>query len=333
MILFRSRQSTESIAVARPQQDASARPLLWSALAATSLLAGALFATPAKALPVDRTLFTWTGRVDREVYLVVRGRDVQTRGEDAYLPNRTRVNEPLPRTVGAVLVQLNNGRGEVDVIEQPNPRNGYQATIRIRDPRGGADNYRVTAYWQGDDRYDPRDDRRDSDCRPGNNGRGWGWGRNRNTSNCADRDRDRDRDNRNGGWDDRDRRDRDRDRDDRNGGYGNGGYGNGGYGGGGYGDAGMLTWSGRVDDVVEIRISGRRVDTITRSGVSAQNVNFNIRGGGLPQRNVTLEIDQRSGRGAVYVAQQPSSWNGYTAVIRVNDNRGGADFYDFAVRW
>ena len=88
-----------------------------------------------------------------------------------------------------------------------------------------------------------------------------------------------------------------------------------------------------MDDVVEIRISGRRVDTITRSGVPVQSVNYNIRGGALPQRNVTLQIDQRSGRGSVYVAQQPSSWNGYTAVIRINDSRGGADFYDFAVRW
>ncbi len=317
MILRRSYRHSESTAVVRPA-EATVRPLLWSALAATSLIAGALFATPARALPADRTLFTWSGRVDREVYLVVRGRDVQTRGEDAYLPNRARVSDALPRATGAVLVQLNDGRGMVDVIEQPSARNGYQATIRITDPRGGADNYRVTAYWQGDDRYDNRndrrDDRRDDDCRPGNNGRGWGLGRNRNTPDCSDRDRDRD--NRNGGWDDR---------DGRNGGYGNGGYGN--------SDNGLLSWSGRVDDVVEIRISGRRVDTITRSGVPVQSVNYNIRGGALPQRNVTLQIDQRSGRGSVYVAQQPSSWNGYTAVIRINDSRGGADFYDFAVRW
>ena len=95
----------------------------------------------------------------------------------------------------------------------------------------------------------------------------------------------------------------------------------------------MLTWSGRVDDVVEVRISGRRVDAITRSGVQVSSVNSNLRGGGLPQRNVTVQLDQRSGRGNVYVAQQPSSYNGYTAIIRITDSRGGADYYDFTARW
>ncbi len=314
------RQSSNSVSTAttvRPAPAAVATTPLFIGLALSALVASTLLAATAHATPTtpsagrERTLFTWSGRVDREVYITVRGRDVETRGEDARLPNRARVNDALPRTVGAVLVQLNDGRGVVDVIEQPNARNGYQAVIRVRDPRGGADNYRVTAFWQGDDRYDDRNDGRydnRDDCRPGNNGRGWGLGRDKNRDGDCDRDRDNrgrdDRDNRNGGWDDR----------------------------GGANESGLLSWSGRVDDVVEIRISGRRVDAITRSGVQVQSVNSNIRGG-LPQRNVTVSVDQRSGRGSVYIAQQPSSWNGYTAVIRINDSRSGADFYDFTARW
>jgi len=238
-------------------------------------------ATPAGATPpdranrTDRALFTWTGRVDREVLIIVRGRDVRTRGFDAALPSRTRVNAALPRTRANVIVQLNDGRGEVDVIEQPSARNGYQAVLRVRDPRAGADNYRLTAYVDNrdDDAYGRRDDDRDDD-------RGENRGNNR----------------RNGG-------------------------------------AGALSWSGRVDDVVEIHISGRRVDAITRRGVRVSDVNADIRGGGLPNRNVNLRIDQRSGRGSISVVQQPSAWNGYTAIIRINDSRSGAAYYDLEAYW
>ncbi len=276
MFLRRSSVRTVAVPVARPLS-----PVL---LAAAALAVSLLAVRAAHAAPViDRTLFTWSGRVDREVYITMRGRDVRTSGIDARLPNRTRVDEALPRGRGDVLVRLADGRGNVDIIEQPSARNGFSTTIRIRDPRGGADNYRVIAYWSGDDRFDDR----------GRNGRD-GW---------EDRDDDR---RSNGGWGPGGRRDDDR---------------------------GLLRWSGRVDDVVEIRISGRRVDAITRSGDRVTNVNANIRGDGLPARGVTVGIDRHAGRGSIRVVQQPSAWNGYTAVIRIDDPSGGASFYDFSAFW
>lgn len=276
MFLRRSSVRTVAVPVARPLSPV----LLAAAALAVSLLAvRATHAAPV----IDRTLFTWSGRVDREVYITMRGRDVRTSGIDARLPNRTRVDEALPRGRGDVLVRLADGRGNVDIIEQPSARNGFSTTIRIRDPRGGADNYRVIAYWSGDDRFDDR----------GRNGRD-GW---------EDRDDDR---RSNGGWGPGGRRDDDR---------------------------GLLRWSGRVDDVVEIRISGRRVDAITRSGDRVTNVNANIRGDGLPARGVTVGIDRHAGRGSIRVVQQPSAWNGYTAVIRIDDPSGGASFYDFSAFW
>lgn len=284
------------------------------------LLASLAFVEAATAAPVpaDRQLFTWAGRVDREVYITMRGRDIRTTGEDARLQNRVRVNEALPRGRGDVQVRLLDGRGDVDVIEQPSARNNYTVTVRVRDPRSGDDTYRLTAFWSGDDRYDDRyddrndrrndrwDDRRDRDrdCAPRNNGRGIGWGR----GGRGDCDNDRGQGNR--GRDDR------YDRDDRNG-----------------NDYGSLRWSGRVDDVVELRISGRRVDAITRSGQRVEDVNSNIRGSGLPSRDVTVTLDRNGGRGSVQVVQQPSSWNGYTAVIRIYDPQGGASYYDFTANW
>jgi hypothetical protein len=317
MTVLRSTRRLRSRAVEAPR-------LLPIALATGALLATVVAANVAHAAPIDRQLFTWTGRVDREVYITMRGRDVRTTGPDANLPNRARVNDPLPRGRGDVLVRMADGRGSVDVVEQPSARNGYTTTIRIRDPRSGADNYRVLAYWSGDDRFDSRRDDRDDrsdrndrrdddrwgrndDCGPNNNGRGGGWGRG-GRQDCDYRpgngNGNRDRDNR-GGYDDR----------------------------GGNNTSGALRWSGRVDDVVEIRISGRRVDAITRSGNRVDDVNSNIRGSGLPSRDVTLTLDRNAGRGSVQIIQQPSAWNGYTAVIRIYDPQGGASFYDFSAFW
>lgn len=292
-----------------------------------TLAAGALIATTggasvARAAPIDRRLFTWTGRVDREVYITMRGRDLRTTGPDAGMPNRARVDEALPRGRGDVIVHLADGRGEVQVVEQPSARNNYTTTVRIRDRRSGADHYRITAFWTGDDRFDDRrdrrddrddrrddrDDRRNGDCGPNNSGRGGIWGHGSRQHDCDNpRGRgdtgNRDRDDR-GGYDDRNNT-----------------------------DSGELRWSGRVDDVVELRISGRRVDAITRSGNRVDDVNSDIRGNGLPSRDVTVTVDKNTGRGSVQVVQQPVAWNGYTAVIRIHDPAGGARFYDLSAFW
>jgi hypothetical protein len=44
-------------------------------------------------------------------------------------------------------------------------------------------------------------------------------------------------------------------------------------------------------------------------------------------------VSKREGRGQVGVIQQPSRWNGYTAVIAINDESGGADNYEIEVAW
>ena len=300
--------------------------------AIAGLLAITAVGAEAETAVADQPLFTWTGTVDREVLLVMRGNRVETRGADARLPNNARVIGQIPRSSsnGDVRVRIEGGRGAVDVIEQPSSRNGYQTVVRIRDPQGGSDRYRVVAYWTGsDDRY-------------GNNG---GYGNN-------DRDRDRDRGNNGRGNDDRygrnddcrydgrsdnrrndDRRDNRRD-DRRNDGrcdddrYGN----NGGYGNNASGP-GTLSWSGRVDDVVDITIRGRNVEYRARSGASVSDVRSRISGGALPARDGQVTIIGGNGRGSVQVIQQPSRSNNYTAVIRVSDPRGGAASYDFDARW
>ncbi|HEX9106513.1 MAG TPA: hypothetical protein VF832_04785 [Longimicrobiales bacterium] len=274
-----------------------------AALAAVLVLAGA-----AAAAAQERPLFEWNGRVDREVRLVMQDRALHARfagWKDRFGRDQTRVFSVLPREDGYVTVRVLHGRGDVDVVEQPSGRNGYTAVIRIADDRSGSSDYRLQAFW-----------------RPARGGWGWGnapWNRGR------DRD-DHDRDDRRGD----DRRD--------NGGWNGGGWNNGGWNDGGWNDGGWsngrgtLHWSGAVDDQVEIRIQGRDVRYVNLSGNGTRDVRQSMNGE-LPRREVSLHLDKHQGRGQVDVVQQPTSWNGYTAVIRVRDGRAGADYYDFDVSW
>jgi hypothetical protein len=243
-----------------------------------------------------RTLFTWSGNVDREVLLVMQGRELTVRGERGILATRTerpRASGALPRTDGFVRVRMLDGRGDVDVIQQPTSRNNYTTIVRVRDPRSGDDRYRLTASWEPDSRRGGNDSRnRDGD---------WGRGDDRRDDRRDDRD-----DDRNGPWDRNDR-------DGRN--------------------SGGVRWSGLVDDDVELRIRGRRVDVVERSGVRTRDTRSTFSGVGLPRESGLLRVVYADGRGNVSVAQQPAPWNEYTGVVRVRDPRGGAARYDIDIRW
>ena len=256
----------------------------------------------------ERALFEWTGDVDREVRITMRGRDIWTRdmGNSEYRQHRSRVLSALPYDDGEVRVRLMDGRGDADVIQQPTSRNNYTTIVRIRDSRSGADRYRLDAYW---------------DSYRGNNGNGgWGWGAN-----------------------DRGRRDDDGDRGydpapDRAGGVNGNGRDRGGdidsrdRDGRGVDTRRVLRWTGDVDDQLEIRLQGTRVDYQTLSGAQPRSINV-VNAAGLPQRDVTIRVGQSMGRGQVYVVQQPTARNGYTAVLRVVDPQGGYGHYDFDVSW
>ncbi|MCC6243455.1 MAG: hypothetical protein IT353_11480 [Gemmatimonadaceae bacterium] len=276
----------------------------WSAVVVPVALATVATASVAQALPdperrSERTLFSWSGTVDREVLIVIRGRQVETRaaGLDASFAPRLEVRDDLPRSMGAIEASLAEGRGEAEIVQQPSARNDYTAMVRLRDTRGGADRYRLVVAWRStefNDRNGPPF--------------GGGWGRDdRDRDNDRNRDRGRDRDDR---WDDR--------FDDR------GRFGR---------DEGRFAWSGDVDDVAEIRIQGRRVEYRTRSGAPLRNERSNLRGAGLPRRSVNLELNVLRGRGSVVVIQEPSRRNDFTAIIRIIDKRGGYGDYDFDLRW
>lgn len=252
-----------------------------------------------------RELFEWTGRVDREVQISMQNNDVWTRasgwGNGENSRGRSRVDSRLPRSDGYVSVRVLDGRGNVDVIQQPSSRNNYTAVVRIRDAGAGQDRYRIVTYWQS-------------------NGYGTWDGNDRRSPRVEGRDRDDDDRGRYGQG---------------NGDYGSGnGNGNGGYGrdrnGGG---SGMLHWSGAVDGEVDIRLQGRSIDYQNVSGQRPFDVRSEVSGRPLGNGSGGVEVRANQGRGSVYVVQQPSAFNGYTALIRVRDPQGGYGRYDFDVIW
>jgi hypothetical protein len=271
----------------------SLRGLSYKLLPLTAVLLAAATST---ASAQERRLFEWRGRVDREVRITMRGRDVWTRdlGNDESRRYREQVLGTLPREDGEVIVRLENGRGNAEVIQQPTARNAYTAIVRIRDARAGDDQYRLSAFWRSyTDRWD----------------RGVGRGRGRNGDGDIDRDRDRGVYGRDGGIDTRERGPWDS----------------------ASGSRSVLHWSGDVDDVLEIRIQGQRAEYRTLSGSAPRSVRSDMNA--VPQRDLQLRVSQRQGRGQVYIVQQPSSRNGYTTVIQVRDPQSGYGFYDFDLTW
>jgi hypothetical protein len=96
--------------------------------------------------------------------------------------------------------------------------------------------------------------------------------------------------------------------------------------------AGRVVWRGRVDQTVNIVISGSDVDSVDESGSGLSNVNFNINGY-LAARNGTVTVRKRRGRGTVTVLQQPSRNNDYEAIIQIFDPDRSDDDYEVEITW
>jgi hypothetical protein len=96
--------------------------------------------------------------------------------------------------------------------------------------------------------------------------------------------------------------------------------------------SGRVTWRGMVDIEVQLVIKGSSVETLTISGTTYNNENFNFTSA-LPNRRVTVEVNKKKGRGRVSVLQQPTRNNDFTTVIQISDKDGGAKDYEVEVYW
>jgi hypothetical protein len=91
----------------------------------------------------------WSGDVDNEVFVLLRGRQVfntAVRGRSVY-GQQVDISTPLPRRPVIVSLQDIQGRGQVELAEQPEPNNNYTAKVRVIDPDAGAGHYTFTLAW------------------------------------------------------------------------------------------------------------------------------------------------------------------------------------------
>lgn len=136
------------------KSQASAR-LAMAAVISLSIAASASIATAQYGRRDNNTrerILEWQGQVDREIRIQIDNRRASVIEVGSNERTRRRVNMygSIPNRPGTLYVQVLQGRGRVDVIQQPSARNGYTAVIRLRDPDGGAARYRIAAYWEGD---------------------------------------------------------------------------------------------------------------------------------------------------------------------------------------
>lgn len=111
-----------------------------------------------------------------------------------------------------------------------------------------------------------------------------------------------------------------------------GGNNNGGGNNGGGQRSGRAYWRGIVDKQVQLVIRNRSIETQTIEGRAYPAGRFSFTAA-LPTRNISVDVDKKSGRGDVRVIQQPSRENNYVAIIQINDNDSGAKEYQLEINW
>lgn len=96
---------------------------------------------------------------------------------------------------------------------------------------------------------------------------------------------------------------------------------------------GTIAWSGIVDGVDEVIISGSSASVRHIGGNMPREIRASF-SAAVPRSPVEVNLIWITGRGQVEVVQQPSAVNGYTTIVRIDDSQKGGDKrYEFTLRW
>jgi hypothetical protein len=97
--------------------------------------------------------------------------------------------------------------------------------------------------------------------------------------------------------------------------------------------SGTIAWSGIVDGVDEVVISGSSASVRHVNGNPPREVKASF-SAPLPRSPVKVALISANGRGSISVVQQPSAANGYATIVRIDDSgKGGDKRYEFTLRW
>jgi hypothetical protein len=97
--------------------------------------------------------------------------------------------------------------------------------------------------------------------------------------------------------------------------------------------AGRVTWSGRVDNRVNVVITGDYVQSVDVAGTGMSGVNYNMSGYLARRTGNLVNVNKIRGRGTVMVIQQPDWNNDFTAIVQIVDDSRGADNYQIEIGW
>jgi hypothetical protein len=95
---------------------------------------------------------------------------------------------------------------------------------------------------------------------------------------------------------------------------------------------GRVFWRGAVDDKVRLVIRDSSLEQQTVSGQTLPDGVYSFTTP-LPDRPVSVQVNKKVGRGTAAVIQQPSSENGFTAIVEIFDPKGGAKDYQLDISW
>ncbi|MGH9836516.1 MAG: BON domain-containing protein [Blastocatellia bacterium] len=97
--------------------------------------------------------------------------------------------------------------------------------------------------------------------------------------------------------------------------------------------SGTVAWSGVVDGVDEVVISGSSASVRHVNGNPPREVKASF-SAPIPRSPVKVTLISANGRGPISVVQQPSAANGYATIVRIDDSdKGGDKRYEFTLRW
>ncbi|MBN2431239.1 MAG: hypothetical protein JXQ27_07180 [Acidobacteria bacterium] len=102
--------------------------------------------------------FLWEGRVDGIDDLLIRERSVKVEHLRSKPLEKVKYDfrSYLPRRAQDVTLYKLDGRGKVEIVEQPGSWNNYTLRVRLDDSdKGGVDNYRFGLKWEGGGALEP----------------------------------------------------------------------------------------------------------------------------------------------------------------------------------
>lgn len=330
------------------------------------------FASCAGLIAQDRPQMIWEGEVDGTSILYIRGKrlDIEDKSGNRIERQRYRFNDALPDVRQNARVQVLQGRGWVQIIQQPRVDNNYTLAVSIEDRQSGPSFYSIALYWDTGGNYSSYFDRPFD--RGGDRLLWTGRVDDEAVVECR-RDACHSEALRGGpvmrerfkftrpmperevqvSLDDVDGRGEVRllEQPRANNGYAarvlirdhQGGAADYGFTLSWtrparfepehlYSQLGMV-WYGRVDDTVRVTVQGGSSFSQVMKGqpVMGERAAFQR---ALPANpNINPQIKKRHGRGHVEVVEFPSNRNGYRLVFEIRDSEGGSDNYEIEVDW